>query len=257
MAGRRTLGTVPPVERWATFDCYGTMVDWRAGIGGQLARLFGSDREAELLERYYVHEAEVEEDGALAYRDVMARSLAALAAETGQALPDDERDALGRSLPTWPVFPDTRAALEEARARGWRLGILSNTDRDLIDASIAAIGVAFDLSIVASEIGSYKPAHRHWQAFAERVGVVDRHIHVAQSLYHDHGPARELGIPSIWIDRLGEAPDRRPTVTLPGLTGLADELDALAGMTTLRADHAGRRRGDRGRHERVCDQPRR
>ena len=71
------------------------------------------------------------------------------------------------SLPGWPVFPEVPAALEEARGRGWRLAILSNTDRDLLDASMDAIGVPFDLSIVASEIGSYKPAERHWRAFEE------------------------------------------------------------------------------------------
>ena len=216
------------MERWATFDCYGTLVDWPAGIGAELARLFGPARGAELLERYFAHEATIEEDGTLAYREVMARSLAAVADEASLVVPNGESDALARSLPAWPVFPDTRPALQEARARGWRLAILSNTDRDLLDASIAAIGVTFDLSIVAGEIGSYKPAHGHWQAFRARVGDTDSHVHVAQSLFHDHGPARDLGIPSIWINRLGEPPDPRPTVTLPGLTGLADALDGLA-----------------------------
>lgn len=214
------------MERWATFDCYGTLVDWRSGIGGQLERLFPG-RGPVLLERYYVHEALIEENGSLTYREVLARTLAAVATEADLELPPEEADALGSSLPDWPVFADTAAALTEARDRGWRLGILSNTDREFIEASIASIGVPFDLTVVASEVGSYKPALGHWRAFAEQAGRVDRHVHVAQSLFHDHGPARELGIPSIWIDRLREAPDPRPTVTLPGLTGLADALDSL------------------------------
>jgi 2-haloacid dehalogenase len=116
------------------------------------------------------------------------------------------------------------------RERGWKLAILSNTDRDLIDASMEAIGVEFDLSIVAGEIGSYKPAFRHWEVFRERTGADSaRHVHVAQSLYHDIGPANELGIPSIWINRLGEpTPDApRPDRTLRGVADLADALDEL------------------------------
>ena len=114
------------------------------------------------------------------------------------------------------------------RTRGWRLAILSNTDRDLIDASMEAIGVPFDLAIVAGEIGSYKPSPRHWEVFREQTGAgPSGHVHVAQSLYHDIEPATELGIPCIWINRLGEPADLRPAKTLPGLTGLADTLDEL------------------------------
>ena len=118
--------------------------------------------------------------------------------------------------------------LTEAHDRGWKLGILSNTDRDLIDASIEALGVPFELAIVAGEIGSYKPAHKHWEVFYETTGADRRgHVHVAQSLFHDIEPAHELGIPSIWINRLGEPDDPRPTVTLTGVGELADALDAL------------------------------
>jgi len=216
------------MERWATFDCYGTLVDWRGGIGGELVRLFPTGDAESLLARYYAVEPEVQRDGGLAYRDVMARTLARIASESGLTLPAGEADALGVSLPGWPVFPDARSALEEARGRGWKLGILSNTDRDLIDASIARLGVAFDAVVVASEIGSYKPAHRHWHVFAERTGAAaGRHVHVAQSLFHDIAAANELGIPSVWINRLGEQPGPEPTRSLTGLTGLADTLDEL------------------------------
>ena len=216
------------MERWATFDCYGTLVDWRAGIRGELARLFGESRPDELLAHYYRAEPALQADGALSYREVLSRTLAQVAGEFGLVVPAGEDDALVRSLPAWPVFPEVRRALVEARHRGWRLGILSNTDRDLIEASVAALGVPFDLVIVASEIGSYKPAIRHWEVFSERTGVPrQRQIHVAQSLFHDIATANALGIPSVWINRLGEVADPAPTRELPDLLMLADTLEDL------------------------------
>jgi 2-haloacid dehalogenase len=209
------------VERWATFDCYGTLVDWNGGIRAQLARLFGDERADAQLARYHELEPQIQrEDPTLAYREVMARVLEGLGA------PSRERDALGASLPSWPVFADVAAALGEAQARGWKLGILSNTDRDFIDASLRAIGIRFDDSIVASEIGSYKPALGHWRAFERKHGRLPD-VHVAASLFHDIAPARELGLPSIWINRLAEAPDPPPTRELADLTRLPETLDEL------------------------------
>ena len=216
-------------SRWATFDCYGTLVDWNAGIVGELGRLLGeSDREG-LLSRYHEIEPRVQsEHPTWSYRDVMAAVLSQLATEIGVSLPDSEHDALGRSLPQWPVFAEVPDALAQAHARGWRLMALSNTDRDFIEASIAAIGVPFEGAVVASEIGSYKPGHRHWEAFYELTGADrDRHVHVAQSHYHDIVPAHELGIPSVWINRLHERGEPAPTRELPDLNGLADVLDEL------------------------------
>lgn len=215
--------------RWATFDCYGTLVDWNAGIAGELGRLLGeSDRDG-LLSRYHEIEPRVQsEHPTWSYRDVMAAVLSQLASETGVALADSEHDALGRSLPQWPVFTEVPDALARAHARGWRLMALSNTDRDFIEASIAAIGVPFEGAVVASEIGSYKPGHRHWEAFYELTGADrDRHVHVAQSHFHDIVPAHELGIPSVWINRLHERGEPAPTRELPDLNGLADVLDEL------------------------------
>ena len=119
------------------------------------------------------------------------------------------------------------AALREARSRGWRLAMLSNTDLEFIEASIRAIGVPFDEAIVAGEIGSYKPGHRHWEVFAEQVGGGVGHVHVAQSHFHDVVPAIELGIPVVWINRLDETGDPAPTREQRDLTGLADVLDEL------------------------------
>lgn len=217
------------MERWATFDCYGTLVDWNTGIRTGIEAVFGARDEDELLGRYHELEPAVQaECPGCSYREVLTVTLERLAEEQGLQLPEGEGSTLARALPGWPVFADVRPALEDAHGRGWRLAILSNTDRDLIEASMQAIGIAFELAIVASEIGSYKPSHRHWEAFRERTGVgPDRHVHVAQSLFHDIAPAAELGIPSIWINRLGEPEDPRPAAILPGLTGLADALDRL------------------------------
>jgi 2-haloacid dehalogenase len=211
------------VERWATFDCYGTLIDWNGGIGRELERLFGAARGGELLHAYHELEPQIQrEDPGRTYREVMAVALARLGA------PAEEEDALGRSLPTWDPFPEVPAALEEARSRGWRLAVLSNTDRDLLDASLARIGVDFELTVVASEIGSYKPSRAHWDEFSARSGADPaRHVHVGASLFHDVAPAAALGLRTIWINRLGEEAEPQPDVELHSLAGLAESLDSL------------------------------
>jgi 2-haloacid dehalogenase len=219
----------PVLPRWATFDCYGTLVDWNAGIGAELGRLFGSSAREQLLARYHEIEPRVQsEHPGWSYRDVMAAVLGELASEVGVPLPPEEEDALGRSLPGWPVFAEVPGALAEAHERGWKLAALSNSDRGLIEASLKAIGVPFERAIVASEIGSYKPAQGHWHAFYESTGASkSRHVHVAQSHFHDIVPTHDLGIRSIWINRLGERAEPAPTRELPDLAGLADMLDEL------------------------------
>jgi 2-haloacid dehalogenase len=214
--------------RWATFDCYGTLVDWDGGIGAELGRLFGAEHRVRLLARYHDLEPELQRDGTLSYRQVMARTLEAVAGQEGFELSEGERDALGRSLPSWPVFAEVPGALAEARRRGWRLAILSNSDRDLIEASMRAIGVRIDVAIVAGEIGSYKPAHAHWDMFFGSTHASrERHVHVAASLFHDVAPANELGLRSVWINRLGERSGPQPTRELPDLASLPDVLDQL------------------------------
>jgi 2-haloacid dehalogenase len=216
------------MDRWATFDCYGTLIDWNGGIGRELERLFGAEHAGRLLHAYHEVEPEVQrEEPGRSYRDVLAVALARLAEREGLRLAAAEHEALARSLPDWPPFPEVRAALEDARARGWKLAILSNTDRDYIEASLAHIGVPFDLVIVASELGSYKPAYRHWQAFDEAAPERAAHVHVAASLFHDVAPATELGLRTIWVNRLGEEPEPQPDVELHTLEGLGEALDSL------------------------------
>jgi 2-haloacid dehalogenase len=199
------------MERWATFDCYGTLVDWNAGIRSVVGD--------ELLPRYHELEPQVQAaDPTLSYRDVMR--------EVSTRLGLDDADALARSLPEWPVFPEAREALEDARSRGWKLVILSNTDRDFIDASTASIGVPFEFAIVASEIGSYKPALGHWREFEQRVGRLPD-VHVAASHFHDVVPASTLGIPTVWINRLAESCEPPPTREQPDLVALGETLDEL------------------------------
>jgi 2-haloacid dehalogenase len=211
------------MERWATFDCYGTLIDWNGGIRGELARVFGEDRADERLARYHELEPELQADGTLSYREVLTEAMRRLGA------PDTDQGALAQSLPNWEPFPEAPAALQEARSRGWKLAILSNTDRDFIDASMARLAVPFELAIVASEIGSYKPAHRHWERFVEQTQAArEGHVHVAASLFHDIAPANELGLRSIWINRRGELPEPRPTRELRDLDHLPETLDELA-----------------------------
>ena len=214
--------------RWATFDCYGTLIDWNAGIRGELERLFGVQDAPRLLERYHEVEREIQQDASLPYRAVLTEVLIRLAEEDGLAIPEGEADALARSLPAWEPFPEVHDALAELRHRGWNLVILSNSDRDLINASMQRIGVPFDLAVVAGEIGSYKPALAHWERFFELTTADKEHyVHVAASLHHDIAPARELGLRSVWINRLDEKPGPKPDRELRDLSELPDTLDEL------------------------------
>lgn len=216
------------VDRWATFDCYGTLVDWMGGIRATLVGLWPAADADALLATYHRIEPTVQEGRGITYRQAMAETLGALAVSEGLALYPADRDALAESLPSWPVFPEAPAALRELRDRGWKLAILSNTDPDLLASSIEVIGVDVDETVVASDIGSYKPAPAHWERFFERTGA-DRghHVHVAASLFHDIEPCAKLGIPAVWIDRLGEESDLPRVATLHDLMELPATLVSL------------------------------
>jgi len=225
MSDERTRTSAASEENphWLTFDCYGTLIDWNGGIRAVLANVFGEDAADGLLRRYHEIEPVLEHDGRLTYRQVLTDAMRQLGAAP------DQIPALADSLPSWPPFPEVPAALAALRARGWRLAILSNTDRDYIDASMARIGVPFDLAIVASEIGSYKPAHRHWDTFFARTGADRRrHAHVAASLFHDIAPAAAQDLRAIWINRLAERSPLPRVAELPDLTRLPETLKALA-----------------------------
>jgi 2-haloacid dehalogenase len=215
-------------ERWATFDCYGTLVDWNSGIRSTLASLWPEADSAELLAAYHAREPEVQAGRGIPYRAVMAEALQRVANDSGQPLPAGNEEALAESLPSWPIFPEVPGALAELRSRSWKLAILSNTDPDLLDASLDAIGVPVDLQVVASEIGSYKPGLAHWQVFFDRSSA-DRgsHVHVAASLFHDVEPCWHQNLHCVWINRLGEASDLPRDGELPDLGGLPDLLDNL------------------------------
>lgn len=216
------------MTRWATFDCYGTLIDWNGGILRELERLFGVQEAPRLLERYHQLEPEIEQDGSLPYHAVLSEALLRLAEEEGLSIPEGESDALAKSLPSWEPFPEVSTALAELRDRGWNLVILSNSDRDLISESMKRIGVPFDLAIVAGELGSYKPAPAHWERFFEATTAdKDHHVHVAASLFHDIEPAARLGLRVVWINRLGESSELPRAAELPDLAELPRVLDEL------------------------------
>ena len=217
------------MTRWATFDCYGTLIDWNAGIAGVLERVWGTEQAPDLLRRYHELEPEVQAESYRSYAEVMTLTMERLAQDVGYGFPDGEPPTLlAHSLPEWPPFPEVPTALGELRRRGWQLAILSNSDRYLIAASQKQIGVPFDLTVVAEDVQSYKPAHAHWERFFELTTATrESHVHVAASLFHDVAPARELGLTTVWINRLGEQPGPEPTRELTDVAALPDTLDGL------------------------------
>jgi len=217
-------------ERWASFDCYGTLIDWMGGIRATLRDIWPEHDAELLLAAYHQVEPEVQHGRSVTYRQVLAESLERVAHREGLELYEDDRQALGDSLPSWPPFPEVPSALTELRGRGWRIAILSNTDPDLLDASLEEIGVPVDLRITAAEAGSYKPAHGHWERFFERTGAErECHVHVAASLFHDIAPAAELGLRSVWINRLHETSELPRAAELTDLSKLPEILDDLVG----------------------------
>ncbi|HEX5450069.1 MAG TPA: HAD-IA family hydrolase [Gaiellaceae bacterium] len=212
------------MERWATFDCYGTLIDWDGGVRSELARVFGDENVDAKFAEYHRVEPDLEADGELTYRQVMTEAMRALGAPAGQ------EHGLADALPAWRSFPEVPSALEELRRRGWRLAILSNTDDDFIAASQAQLGVVFDEVVVAQEISSYKPAHKHWDEFFNRTRAPrDGHVHVAASYFHDIVPCNDLGLRSVWINRTGETPSgtARPDRELNDLLDLPETLEEL------------------------------
>jgi 2-haloacid dehalogenase len=223
-----------PDDRWATFDCYGTLIDWEGGLADALSGLWPDADAKALLARYHEIEPRVQLERALPYREVMRQALALLAGDEDLPLAEGDEYALGESLPTWRPFPEVPGALAELRGRGFSLAILSNTDPDLLDASLERIGVSVDARITAAEAGSYKPAPGHWERFFETTGAErEQHVHVAASLYHDIEPADKLGLKAVWINRLQEQSDLPRAAELKDLSRLPEVLDELVPVATL------------------------
>ena len=199
------------MSRWATFDCYGTLIDWNAGIGAVLEHLFGAERAPALLERYHGSSPRCRPRRTAATPRCSSLTLERLAAEAGCRSPRATPARSRARCPTGRRFREVPAALAELRRRGWSLAILSNTDHALITESQKALGVPIDVIVTAEDVHSYKPAHGHWERFFELTTADKaRHVHVGASLFHDIAPARELGLTTVWINRLGEQADPEP-----------------------------------------------
>src|SRR5262245_61265978 len=173
-----------------TFDCYGTLIDWEAGIAaglGAVTRAHGVDvPDEELLTTYAGREATLEAGPYLRYREILARVCRGVCEDLGVSPTDDEVEAFAGSVGEWPAFPDSAAALAALQVR-FRLAVVTNCDDDLFAASNRRLGVTFDWVITAQQAGSYKPSHRNFELAFERMGLArERILHVAQSLYHDH-----------------------------------------------------------------------
>lgn len=210
---------------YLTFDCYGTLVDWRNGILSAFAAAaepgtapVEPDR---LLALHARHEAEVQAGPYRSYRQVLTETARRMAADLGLEGAFSSFEFLADSLPRWRLFPEVDATLSEWRRRGVRLGILSNIDDDLLAATLEQFETRFDLLITAEQTRSYKPAAGHFERARQQIGE-RRWLHVAQSQFHDIAIAQRLGIPAAWINRLDEPPAAglRPVATFPELIEL-------------------------------------
>jgi 2-haloacid dehalogenase len=219
-----------------TFDCYGTLIDWEAGLVAALRDALG-DGVAEvdpedLLVRFARYEATAEAGPYQRYRAVLANGLRGVASELDLEVSDDAAARFGGSVVDWPAFPDSAAALAHLKTR-FRLGVITNCDDDLFAASNERLGIRFDWVVTAQQVGSYKPSEANFQAMFERLAAdgVDRGriLHVAQSLYHDHAPAKQLGMTTVWIDRRHDRPgfgatpraEAQPDATFPDMRSFA------------------------------------
>jgi 2-haloacid dehalogenase len=197
--------------RALSFDCYGTLIDWETGIRQAMqpwAAGRGVDTGAEeLLDRFGAHEHRIQsETPTLRYPLVLAETLRRIGADLGVEVSDAEAAEFGNSVGSWPAFADSAAALRRLQQR-YRLIILSNVDRASFARSNRRLGVTFDLVLTAEDIGSYKPDPANFERLLAELGPLGvargELLHVAQSLFHDHGPAQRIDLPSVWIDRYG------------------------------------------------------
>jgi 2-haloacid dehalogenase len=189
-------------DRWLTFDCYGTIADWKTCMYGALEPVVGAPAMA-LLNTYHQAELVLEAGPSWRpYRDVLSSGLRRAARRLGVPL-DAER--AGVFVDAWPhmtVFDDAGAALGALASAGWRLAILTNCDDDLFASTLPKLPVPFDVVVTAEQVLSYKPDLGHFHKFAELTGATPANwIHVANSWVHDILPAARMGLRSVWVDR--------------------------------------------------------
>lgn len=213
---------------FVTFDCYGTLIDWETGIATAFADAGATSSREEILHAYAAAEREVESATYRSYRDVLTEAAIRAAEALHWPLDPARATFLADSLPSWKPFLDTNSSLERLRAAGAHLGILSNTDDDLLAATRKHFTVKFDLVITAQQVRSYKPGHTHFLAARERIGAGAKWLHAAQSNFHDIVPTNTLGIPNAWINRKQQSPlpGGKPTYEFDDLTGLATLIEA-------------------------------
>jgi len=213
-------------DRWLTFDCFGTLIDWRHGIRTTGELLFPG-RGAEFLDTYIRLEAEVEEGPFKRYRAVLAETTRRAAKELGLEVKADDAGALVSTIPHWPPFGDVGPALAELRKGGWKMALLTNCDRDLIALTQRRLPASFDAVVTAEDVSAYKPNHAHFKLFQSTFGSsADTWIHAAQSYFHDIVPTHELGITRVWVNRQGEIDD--PSLADAVISGLAELPETVA-----------------------------
>jgi 2-haloalkanoic acid dehalogenase type II len=234
---RRASFSLVPRPRLATFDCYGTLVDWEGGVGSFLYALCLREGVTDLepgrvlRERWEAIQFELIQGEYRRYRDVLAESLRLWMDERGLRWDGAHGEALLASMRSWQPFPDTTPALRRAREAGMKLVILSNTDRDIVEHSLRHIEVPFDEVITAEDAGAYKPSDRIFGHALERLDVRPEEIlHVAFGFKYDIGPANRHGMQSAWVNRHREPPpgDDRFDHEWRDLWGLAELAEGAA-----------------------------
>jgi 2-haloacid dehalogenase len=195
--------------RWVTFDCFGTLVDWNAGFAAILRPLVG-DKTPQVMDAYHRFERLLEQETPhRLYKDVLTAGLLRAAEEVGIPLSEPWARSLPERWATLPVFDDAEPMLAGLRAEGYRLAVLTNCDEDLFAETQRSFRMPFDLVVTAERVLDYKPSPAHFRYFSRGSGVkAGEWVHVANSWYHDISPARDLGIPRVWLDRddTGESP---------------------------------------------------
>ena len=216
-----------------TFDCYGTLIDWETGILAALRPTLAAHgigpSDDELLEAFGRAEAAIEAGPYRPYREVLANCLERIGRDYGIDPGAEAMRAFGGSVADWPAFADSGEALARLKTR-FKLGVITNCDDDLFAASNQRLGVEFDWVVTAQSVGGFKPDERNFEVAFSRMSLPrDRILHVAQSLFHDHVPAKRLGLSTVWIDRRHGRPGSgatppavvTPDATFPGMTEFA------------------------------------